>query len=362
MGALVEELLLAGHQVQWFVAPIDLQYPEVVRLAARGAGVIALALPPPSKTYLRMAALRRKLDGWLCRSRDLRQLVAAFDPDHIYLNQGGTWCGTMDQFYPVLEARPGRFSLICHLNHPMAVMTGRTMEQARWLAGNASRMFFNSRWTHVLAEKQIARSIAAGAYFQYPVRFSFDEPLAWPSGTVPTIAMVNRLDSLHKGIDLAIESVACLKREGVIVELTIVGRGPDEHYIRDLALWLDVGERVRFLPYTEDLASFWADQEILLLPSRYEGLAVSMMEAMGFARPVLRTPYGGCEEWIEEDVNGFVCPAAEVDLLVQTLKRALAERGRWREMGLAAHAKIKCDLNPRPARAFLDALQPEAER
>jgi hypothetical protein len=356
MGGLVEELVVAGHEVQWFVAPIDLGNAKVASLAERGASVVPL--PPPARHYVRMAKARRMLDRWRSGAKDLETLVNAFNPDHVFLNQGGTWCGTASQFFPVLRARPGCFSLICHLNQPTAPMPEGTWERARWAAGNASRMFFNSRWTHRLAEKQIAGGIASAGYFQYPVRFMFKEPLAWPGSSVPKLAMVNRLDALHKGIDLAIESVACLKKEGVIVELTVVGRGPDERYLCDLAAWLDVSERVRFLPYTEDLASFWADQEILLLPSRYEGLAVSMIEAMGFGRPVLRTPYGGCEEWIEDGVNGFVCPAAEVDLLVATLKRALAVRDRWREMGLAAHAKIKRDLDPLPARVFLEALRP----
>ena len=56
-------------------------------------------------------------------------------------------------------------------------------------------------------------------------------------------------------------------------------------------------------------------------------------------------------------MNGFVCPRADVESLVETLERALAERHRWREMGLAAHAKIKRDLDPRPARVFLEALE-----
>lgn len=356
MGALVEELLVAGHEVQWFVAPIDFGNPHVTRLAECGA--IVVLLPPPAKTYLRMAPMRRMLDRWRAGAKDLSALVDAFDPEHIFLNQGGTWCGTMPQFFPVLRKRLDRFSLVCHLNHPMPAMTGEKLEQARWLAGNARRMFFNSRWTRELAEIQIAGPIRSAAYFQYPVRFEFKEPLPWPEASVPQLAMVNRLDALHKGIDLAIEAVARLNNEGAPLNLTVVGRGPDERYLRDLVGWRGVADRVQLLPYTEDLAAFWASHELLLLPSRYEGLAVSMIEAMGFGRPVLRTPYGGCEEWIEEDVNGFVCPAAEADLLVATLKRALAERRRWREMGLAAHAKIKRDLDLRPGRVFLEALRP----
>jgi glycosyltransferase involved in cell wall biosynthesis len=356
MGALVEELLEAGHQVQWFVASIDLESAHVARLARLGALVVPL--PPPPKVYLRAASLRRLFDRALHSSNDLGALVNAFEPNHIFINQGGTWSGLMPQFLPILRASPSRFSLICHLNRPGSPMSGVSLEDARWLADNAARMFFNSRWTRELAELQITRPIRSAAYFQYPVRFSFESPLPWPQSSAAKIAMVNRLDASHKGIDLAIESLARLNNEGHRAKLLVVGRGPDEEYLRDLVTWRRLDEMVTFQDHTEDLTALWAEQEMLLLPSRYEGLAVSMLEAMGFGRPVLRTPYGGCSEWIENGVNGFVCPAAETNMLVDTIKRALGERNRWQQMGLAAHAKIKKNLSPRPAKVFLEALHP----
>ena len=138
----------------------------------------------------------------------------------------------------------------------------------------------------------------------------------------------------------------------------MVGNGPDVAYLQDYARFRGVEDIVRFSGWKTDLAAVWSECELMLLPSRFEGLAVSMLEAMSFGRPVLRTPYGGCSEWIEDGVNGFVCPAAEVGALVETLKRALAVREHWREMGLAAHGKIKRELDPRPARVFLEALRP----
>lgn len=355
MGALVEELLAAGHAVQWFVAPVDVGHPEVARLARAGAKVAQL--PHPDRTYVRLAGVRRKLSRLLQRECGLADLVGAFRPDHVFLNQGGTWCGTMDQFYRVLETRSGRFSLICHLNHVAAPMGGEVLARARWLAGNATRMFFNSRWTHRLAETQIAQRVGVADYFQYPVRFEFTWPLPWPEGAVPRLAMVNRFDVFHKGIDLAVEAVARLRDGGQRLQLTIVGRGADEAYMKDLVKFHRLKEEVIVLPYTEDLQELWATQEMLLLPSRFEGLAVAMIEAMGFGRPALRTPYGGCEEWIEDGMNGYVCAAAELDLLVGTLKRALSERDRWQEMGLAAHRKIQERLDRFPAKVFLKSLE-----
>jgi len=357
MGGLVGELLDAGHNVQWFVAPIDFDHSEVARLAARGAKVTKL--PSPPKIYHRMAAFRHMIDRWLGAEAKLQQLVAVFGPDHIFVNDGGTWSGADGGLFEVLQKHAGKYSIISHLNLPQAAFGSDRLERARTLSKNAKKFFFNSQWSRRLAEEQIAQSIDNATLFQLPLRFHPEEPLPWPQSAKPRLAMVTRLDALHKGLDVALLAFSELQKQGVDAHLTVVGRGPDEAYLRALAEYLELGTAVTFKPYQENLADVWASEELLLLSSRYEGLGVSMLEAMSFGRPVLRTPYGGCEEWIEEGANGFVCPAAEVDFLAQTIKRALGQRHRWREMGLAAHAKIKAQLERRPAKVFLGVLRPE---
>lgn len=357
MGALVEELLGAGHEVQWFVAPIDAGHSEVARLAKQGARVEPL--PPPPKGYVRLARARWRLDRAMGAASSVAERVQSFWPDHVFVNQGGTWDGTLDWVFPTLQAMPGRYSLICHSNFPGPALSEADLERARALAGGAHRMFFNSAWVHDLAEAQIARSIPCASYFQLPLRWRPESPLVWPENLTPRLVTVSRLDAYVKGLDLVIDAVGVLKMSGQAVELLMVGDGSDAAYLRDYARFRGVEDRIVFTGRKEDLEEVWRECELLLLPSRFEGLAVSMLEAMSFGRPVLRTPHGGCKEWIEDGVNGFVCPAAEVDLLVAALKRALAERGRWREMGLAAHTKVKRDLDPRPARVFLEALRLE---
>lgn len=358
MGALVEELVVAGHEVQWFVAPIDLDHPEVAGLQARG--VLVERLPPEPKSYIRAASLRRRIDRILGAERNVKEVVGEFGPDHIFVNDGGTWSGASGTLFNLLQGNQGRYSIISHLNHPQAAFGEDRLDRARALAAGAKKFFFNSKWSHRLAEEQIAQAIDRAAFYQLPLRVYPESTLPWPQGgsARARFAMVTRLDAFHKGLDLALLASDKLRRDHSEVHLTIVGRGNDEAYLRDLAEHLELGDSVTFKSYQENLADVWVHEEMLVLPSRYEGLGVSMLEAMSFGRPVLRTPYGGCEEWIEDGVNGFVCPAAEVDLLVATLKRALTERHRWREMGLAAHAKIKRDLDLRPARVFLEALRP----
>lgn len=354
VATLVDEMLRSGHAVQWLVVGADLDHPEVIRLQKLGAQVKKLPDPPPR--YVKWKWLRRKLFSLTSGTELLDDIISKFEPDHIFVNQGGTWCALEPEIWHTLHTKKKRYSLICHLGSPGEMPAGVQMEKAKQLALGAKKIYFNSHWTQQCAEKQIGQDLNDAVKFQLPVRFSFAEPLAWPEVVIPKIGMVNRIDIQHKGLDLAVEAAAILKKKGLSFTITIAGRGENEKELLDLIRRHGVESEVKMVPYTEDLQKFWSEHELLLLPSRYEGLAVSMLEAMGFGRPVIRTPFGGCEEWMEEGVNGWICPEAGVAALADTLRKAIRLRPRWREMGVAAHQKVKKDLDPRPGRVFLESL------
>jgi glycosyltransferase involved in cell wall biosynthesis len=289
-------------------------------------------------------------------------MVRKFDPDHVFINQGGTWCASEEPFHEVLSQYPSRYSLLCHSSSGEHAFSGEQLRTKDTLAKNARRMFFNSRWLKGCAEAQIQREIRNAGVFQIRPAEDF-QLMPWLEPTEEArLAMVTRLDCNVKGIDLAVEAMARVNREGLRARLDIFGGGFDMARVQQMLR--DAGENagVELMGGTQDVSEVWRDHELLLMPSRTEGLGLAMLEAMSCGRPVLRTPLGGCEEWIEDGVNGFVCPRADVESLVEALERALSMRDRWREMGLAAHAKIKRDLDPRPGRVFLEALQPTAER
>lgn len=352
MGELVGALVRAGHDVLWLVAPIDRAHPQVT---ARETGVRVVPLPAPRRRYGTFAAFRRRATAWRGQP-DTAAVVDAFAPDHVFVNQGGTWCGLDEELFDVLQARPNHYSLLCHLNQHRPAFAPDELQRARTLMGQARRIFFNSAWTRRVAEMQLAQRIERAAIFQPPLRIAPPAPLPWPEGEVATLAMVTRLDVYHKGIDLALEAVAALLRDGVRLRLRIYGGGADAAYVACLVCHLGLGAEVELHPHTDDLARVWADAEMLLLPSRFEGLAVSMLEAMAYGRVVLRTPYGGAEEWLDDGVTGYLCPAPEVGLLCATLRRALAERPRWRDMGIRAFEKVARDRVAAPGNVFLEAL------
>jgi glycosyltransferase involved in cell wall biosynthesis len=354
MGALVEELLEAGHQVQWLVAPIDAGHPEVGRLKKMGARVEML--PQAGPVFLRWKRLRQRLWSWRTGRTTLRQQVERFGPDRILVNQGGIFCGAIPEFFDLLGEKRGRYSLICHLASPGPVLAGEEKKRADALISGAVKVYFNSRWARKQAEQQLGRVIPQGEFYHLPHRFTFDQPLPWPRGSRPRLALVSRLDADHKGIDLALTALAWLKKEGLDFLFTLHGSGPDEASLRGIVANLGLAKEVSFAGYADNVQKVWKENEILLLPSRREGCAVAMTEAMGFGRPVIATAVGGAPDWIEPGKEGFLCAAPEAELLAETLRSALQERPRWREMGLAAHRKIKERLPARPARLFLESL------
>jgi len=360
MGALVEELLEAGHEVQWFVAPIDLGHPEVQRLGKRCRLVTPLPAEPPR--YLRWRRTREKLWATSTRYQSLASQVDAFAPDHVFLNLGGTWFGPDSLFADVLICRNRNYSLICHLNHERVSVPDSEQCYARALLGGARFVFVNSAYMLQLTELQLATDIANARHYHYPHRFSFGGALSWPVKEQASLAFVGRLDKFHKGLDLALCALKELKSQGAHFRFTLYGDGPDRDYLGQLVRHLGLGSEVVFAGYADSVEKVWAENEILFMPSRHEGCAVAMTEAIGFGRPVVATAVGGAPEWIEDGVTGFLAAAPERNLVAEALRRAMTERSHWPEMGRAAHAKFKAKMPERPAKVFLEALQPEAER
>lgn len=93
----------------------------------------------------------------------------------------------------------------------------------------------------------------------------------------------------------------------------------------------------------------------MILPSRAEGLPLSLVEAMMCGRPAIVTNVGGNAEVIEDRVTGFLAAPAEDDIDA-ALDAAWERRHELREMGLLAASRIRELVPPNPAELFADML------
>lgn len=347
-----KKFLQWGDKVLVCAPEIHQQRPELEELRAMGARVLQI----PNYTYRggRRAALQRALSGENAERRRLWRELESFAPDLVFLNQGGTACALAEpDLMDFLRETGTPCVLFCRLNQrgnpPNEKRRGEVIDLYR----RAHKVLFNSVWMLDLTQNQLMVELPNAGIFPHLVRFDWSAPLAWPPSDIPRLASLSRLDCHHKGLDVLLEAVALLKKEGAQFHLEIVGDGPDHMYLERYSRFLGVDDVVTFVGRSEDVREVWRRNQMLVLVSRYEGLAVSMLEAMACGRPVLRTPYGGAD-WIEDGKTGFMCPAPESELIAATIRQALARSADWPQMGLAAHEALTKRLPKDPERIYLE--------
>jgi glycosyltransferase involved in cell wall biosynthesis len=113
-------------------------------------------------------------------------------------------------------------------------------------------------------------------------------------------------------------------------------RGPDmAALLRDAGL----GGRVRLLGYREDVAELMAAADIFVLPSRFEGLPMSVIEAMLTGLPVLATSVRGPAEQVVPEVTGLLVPPGDASALAAALQRLVADKALRSRMGAAGRER-----------------------
>jgi glycosyltransferase involved in cell wall biosynthesis len=93
-----------------------------------------------------------------------------------------------------------------------------------------------------------------------------------------------------------------------------------------------------------------------VLPSRFEGNPLALIEAMLCGRVPIATNVGRVAELVDDNRHGFVAPAATSELIDDALERAWQRRHEWQAMGQLAAAAIRQRHSLRPAEDFADAV------
>ena len=132
-----------------------------------------------------------------------------------------------------------------------------------------------------------------------------------------TFLLVSRL--IHdKGIIEYIDAIKILKERGLNANFQLLGskdyehrRGIQEDIIND---WLEHNV-VEYLGSTDDVRPYMKASDCVVLPSYREGTPKSLIEAASTARPIVATNVAGCNNIVEDNVNGLLCePHSAEDL------------------------------------------------
>lgn len=154
-------------------------------------------------------------------------------------------------------------------------------------------------------------------------------PLALPAavqaavaGGQPLVGVVGRI-SPEKGVDVYLNAVAQLDRRGVEFVSVIAGDGPERASTEALAVSLGLAHRVHFAGPVRTIQSLYAQMDLLVIPSRSEGLPNVLLEAMHADVPVVSTRVGAVPEVLEGTEAGVLVHANDVAALADAIEGAL---------------------------------------
>jgi colanic acid/amylovoran biosynthesis glycosyltransferase len=184
-------------------------------------------------------------------------------------------------------------------------------------------------------------------------------------GRRPVLLTVARLVE-EKGHEHLLRALAKLDRPDLRV--VWLGDGPLRGALEAQAEQLGVREQLelRGAATRDEVQAALEEADLFVLPSVAEALPVCLMEAGAAGLPVVATRVGSVDEIVNDGVTGWLCPPADDDALVDTLRRALGAPDRWPALGRAARAHVEAGfdidkLNDRLS-ALLDELAGSARR
>ena len=236
-------------------------------------------------------------------------------------------------------------------------------ERYRIGLASALRCYFVSKANLRLAEKQIGCELSNAEVVWNPVNVDLGAVPPWPQlgrdGELH-LACVARLDPKAKGQDILFEVLAGPAWEARRWRLHLYGEGPIRNGLERLARRLGLSDRVVFAGHVP-VAEIWASNHVLVMPSRFEGLPLAVVEAMLCGRPVVATDVAGHSEIIEDGVTGFLADAPTVSSMANALERFWARRADAMEIGAAASKRIRALRPPDPVRIFSEKIKKHIE-
>jgi glycosyltransferase involved in cell wall biosynthesis len=141
-----------------------------------------------------------------------------------------------------------------------------------------------------------------------------------------------------KGVDVLIDALALLAREGQRIRIVIAGDGPDRAAFEAQAATQGVGDLVRFIGAIPARTAF-ARGRVLVVPSRAESLPYIVLEAAAAGIPLIATNVGGISEIFGAAASDLVVPG-NPPALARAIAKTLKEDGGGRAAALRLQARV----------------------
>ena len=190
-------------------------------------------------------------------------------------------------------------------------------------------------------DRQLALSLGVGSQNSLvTVRYGIGNipvSLANPALNPVRLIMVARFNEQKDQVTL-LKSIAQLNDHSI--HLDLVGSGPSWKSCKDLAKSLAIEDQVSFLGDRRDVPNLLAQSQIFILSTHYEGLPISILEAMRTGLPVVATSVNGIPEEVLDGQTGFLVAREDVSSIANALSNLIQSPDLRQQMGEAGRQKF----------------------
>jgi glycosyltransferase involved in cell wall biosynthesis len=145
----------------------------------------------------------------------------------------------------------------------------------------------------------------------------------------------------RKGHRVLLEAARRLKEQGCQISYRLAGEGSLKESLEEMTLQLGLKEDVHFLGFVADMPGFLASVDVVVLPSLFEGLGVSVLEAMAAGKAVIASRVGGLPELVVDAATGLLVEPRDVAGLANAIAKLARDRTLIRSMGESGRERLQ---------------------
>jgi glycosyltransferase involved in cell wall biosynthesis len=249
--------------------------------------------------------------------------IRSFRPDIVHANLSSPWS--------------------CQYAIAAAALTGRSAVAVYQLPVPA--LSARQRFAKRLTSRRVDRHVGVGERTSREV----ESLIGLPAGSVRTV---------HNGVpDVAVDSVPRLRPGAIVgaagrleqqkgfdvllralrdvddVTLVLIGDGSEREQLQSLAHSLGLDDRIVWLGWSADVRSYLPAFDVFVLPSRFEGFPLVVLEALLAETAVVATDVGSVPEAVRDEETGLLVPHDDAAALAAAMRRLLADADLRRSLG-----------------------------
>jgi len=175
---------------------------------------------------------------------------------------------------------------------------------------------------------------------EYYNRSGFEVPLR--------IVYVGRMDNWQKGIFCLPAIIKACTKNHEEIRLSIAGSGEDEDKLKEMFKKNKQENIINFLGTLprEEIMKLYSRHHILIMPSRFEGLPLTLMEAMSWGCvPVVSNLIGITDYCVDNEKNGFLVEVGDIGGYADKIRHIYKTKELWQTMSSAARDKAKKEFS-----------------